>query len=139
MRFSAGYETDWIDWKDWCIGCCWETCVSHFKNYQCQLRSSCFFLQKLYNLDVLSEKETARMQSKSNWEIHVCYWKFFLRKAKKCIRFLCDIFIKIVFEFWWKYLELPNFPRILCKRIRQSDSPFPPILINKTSWIHVLS
>ena len=63
--------------------------------------------------------------------------KIFLRKAKECqkkwIRFLREIFIKTIFEFWWKQLELPIFPRILCKRIRQSDSPFPPILINKTS------
>ena len=56
MRFSAGYENDWIGLID--IGLMhwlflrnkYGTCVSHFKNFESQLRSSCFFLMKsLYN------------------------------------------------------------------------------------------
>ena len=63
MRFSAGYENDWIGLIE--IGLMhwlflrnkYGTCGSHFKNFESQLRSSCFFLMKsLYNLYESSQK-----------------------------------------------------------------------------------
>ena len=65
---------DWTDWLDWCIGCFlrnkYGTCVSHFKNFESQLRSSCFFLMKsLYNFDE-SPQKLSQVSSRSNR----CYW-----------------------------------------------------------------
>ena len=68
MRFSAGYENDWIGLIE--IGLMhwlflrnkYGTCGSHFKNFESQLRSSCFFLMKsLYNLDESSQKSVTKL------------------------------------------------------------------------------
>ena len=85
MRFSTGYENDWIGLIE--IGLMhwlflrnkYGTCGSHFKNFESQLRSSCFFLMKsLYNSYTMENHLTRFPQFWISFLIWINFRHYFL-------------------------------------------------------------